>query len=96
MNENAPSTAASSQLKFALAILGIVAVLCIAAGAFLLWKGYQSGELFVGIVGSIAGAIAGMLSMRNSHPTTASGAVATEVTNPTTNPVQVTETKSES
>ncbi len=58
----------SSQLKFALVVLGIIAVLCVGAGTFLLWKGYQSGELFVGIVGSVAGAIAGMLSMRTSPP----------------------------
>lgn len=90
MTDTAPQ---SSQLHFALAVLGIIAILCVAAGAFLLWKGYQSGELFVGIVGSIAGAIAGMLSMRAPQPpTTASGALATEVTNSTTNPLPVTET----
>lgn len=83
--------APNSQLRFALSILGIIAVLCICAGTYLIVAGYQ-GELFIGIVGSIAGAIAGMLSMRSSSPTTASGAVATEVTNTQQNPVQVTET----
>lgn len=82
-----------SQLRFALAILGVIAILCIASGTFLLVSGYQSGELFVGIAGSIAGAIAGMLSMNRATtpPTTPSGAIATEVTN--TQPVPVTETR---
>ncbi len=81
-----------SQLRFALTALTLIAVLCISAGTFLLWKGYQSGELFVGIAGSIAGAIAGMLSMNRGTPppTTPSGAVATEITN--VQPVPVTET----
>lgn len=86
--------APQSQLRFALAILGIITTLCIAAGTFLLVKGYQSGELFVGIAGSSAGAIAGMLSMRQQGtPTTSSGAVATEVTNTGANPVNVTESE---
>lgn len=89
MNEQPPN----NQLRFALGILGIIAVLCIGAGTFLLFSGYQSGELFVGIVGSVAGAIAGMLSMRSSNQakTTESGAIATEVTNTPDKPVQTTE-----
>lgn len=75
---------APNHLRFALAVLGIIAILCVGAGAYLLVKGYQSGELFVGIVGSIAGAIAGMLSMRTQAPA-----------NQATNPVQVTETKAQ-
>lgn len=91
MNEPQPPP---SQLRFALTVLAIIAILCICAGTYLLVTGYQSGELFVGIVGSIAGAIAGMLSMQRATPpkTTESGAIATEVTNQPSNPLPVTET----
>ena len=57
-------TPAPSQLRFALACLLLIAITCSAIGGFLLLKGFQSGELFVGIVGTIAGAMAGMISMR--------------------------------
>lgn len=89
MNETPPAPGQQSQLRFALAILGIIALACVSAGTYLLATGYQSGELLIGIVGSIAGAIAGMLSMQRATatPHTASGAVATEIINPPSNPV---------
>jgi len=57
-------TPVPNQLRFALACLLLIAITCSAIGGFLLDQGFQSGELFVGIVGTIAGAMAGMISMR--------------------------------
>lgn len=53
-------------LTLAMWILLILGVSCIGAGTYLLKTGYQSGELLIGIVGTIAGAIAGMISTRSS------------------------------
>lgn len=53
-----------THLRFIIGCLTALAVIAMAAGAYLLVKGYQSGELFVTIAGSIAGGIVGMISMR--------------------------------
>jgi hypothetical protein len=72
-------------------IIGCITLLALASalcGAFLLWKGYNGGgELVMTVNTAIAGMV-GFLGQQKPPPTTTSGAIATEVTNPPTKPVE--------
>ncbi|MEP6671705.1 MAG: hypothetical protein ABJF10_21270 [Chthoniobacter sp.] len=57
-----------NHLRFIVACLTAIALASAVAGGWLLFKGYQSGELFVGIVSTVAGGLVGMISMRGSTP----------------------------
>ncbi len=77
-----------NHLRFIVGMLTLMALVFGGIGGYLLLKGFQSGELFVGIVGSISGGIVGMISMRNSgSPPPPDQPVKTEVVNTTANPV---------
>lgn len=77
-----------NHVRFIIGCITILALTSAMAGAWLLWKGFTGGgELVMTVNTAIAGMI-GFLSNRQPSPQTASGAVATEVLNPPSNPVE--------
>lgn len=83
----------TNHIRFVVGNLTFLALVSIGCGTYLLASGYQSGELYVGVATAVTGYIGGVITgraMAAPHPpTTPSGAIATEVTNPATNPVNV-------
>lgn len=76
----------TNHVRFIIGCITLLATLSALAGAWLLWKGFAGGgELVMTVNTAIAGMI-GFLS--NRQPQTASGALATEVTNPPARPVE--------
>jgi hypothetical protein len=54
----------TSETKFIVGCITLISLVCAVIGGFLLLKGFQSGELLVGIAGSGGGGLVGMLSMQ--------------------------------
>lgn len=50
--------------KFIVSTITLIVLVCIGCGTFLFVKGYQSGELLIGIASAGAGALGGMVAMR--------------------------------
>ncbi len=73
--------------------IGCIALAALIGGSILLYKGFQSGELLIGIAGSMGGALGGMLAMRSTPPTGPGGGVQVEGTVLPSTPVTVTETE---
>ena len=68
----------------------LVVLACIACGTFLLYTGFQSGELLIGIASAGTGALGGMVATRShAQPDTP-----IEVKAPEGKPLKVTETES--
>ncbi len=82
-----PSVNQNNHVRFTVACISLLTIVCAVCATYLLSKGYQGGELLAGTASTGVAGLIGMLSMRTA-PTTQSGAVATEVTNPQNNPVQ--------
>lgn len=80
--------------RFIVLCITVMAMAATSFGGYLILKGFQQGELLCqmgsnglsGLVGFLGGKVM-------SQPTTPSGALATEVTNPPSQPVPTTETR---
>jgi hypothetical protein len=80
-------------IALALRCITLIAISCVVAGSFLLWKGYDGGGVLVSAAASGMTGLIGMISMRNAPPppppdTTATQAITTVTTPnpPTTTP----------
>jgi len=82
MNGTAP-TNHTRFIVFCITFLGAISIIC---GSFLLWKGFQSGELLVSSGG--VGAIAGLVGFLSGKPPAAD---TVKISNTDANPVPVTD-----
>lgn len=81
-----------SHTRFIIGCITLLAMTCALCGGWLLWKGFAGGgELVMTVNTAIAGMVGFLANQSKATPppTTPSGAIATEVTNLPSNPVQV-------
>lgn len=95
MSEPEITPAAQTNTRLIVLCITFLCVISVASGAYLLLKGFQSGELLAQMASSGLSGLVGFLGGRaaSSAPTTPSGALAAEITNTNENRVPVTETK---
>jgi membrane protein implicated in regulation of membrane protease activity len=70
--------------RFIVSWIGSIALVCIGVSAFLLYKGFQSGELLVGIASAAAGSLGTMVAMRRGTQPQNNSTTETTTTNITT------------
>lgn len=82
-----------SHTRFIVGCITLLSMAAVGTGAYLLLKGFQSGELLAQMASSGLSGLVGFLGGKmSSSPTTPSGAIAVENTNTTNNPVNTHET----
>lgn len=89
---NADTMAPKSHTALIVLCITTTSVLSGAAATFLLWKGYQSGELFVQVASNAVAGLLGFLGGKAAMVTT-NVPKALEINNTPENPVNVTENK---
>lgn len=87
MNAAESNSTAINNVRHTVNWIGVLAALAMVLGGTLLYKGFQSGELLIGIAGSMGGALAGMIAMRSTPPTGPGGGIQVEGTPTPSRPV---------